>query len=55
MQCSGCGKYMPDNPCDDRNAEGLEGYIANNLPLPAKGWCSAPCYDLDNISTTKPQ
>ena len=51
MLCSGCAKEMPDNPCDDKEAGGLEGYIANNLPLPAKCWCSSDCYDLDNNST----
>ena len=51
MKCSNCGKDMPSNPCDNKDAPGLEGYIANNLPLPAKCWCSEECFNLENNST----
>lgn len=33
-------------PVLDEADEGIEGFIARNLPEPSVGWCSSVCYDL---------
>lgn len=44
MLCSTCGKLITP-PKLDPSDDGLEGYIARNLPEPEKGWCSDECYE----------
>jgi hypothetical protein len=45
IKCHVCGKPMPLNPCEGvEDEDGLEGFIARNLPLPEKAWCSDECY-----------
>lgn len=48
LKCCVCKKPMAPPPCDD-DADGMEGYIARNLPQPAKAWCSRECYDKGTI------
>jgi len=50
MKCCVCGKEIPDNPCEGQEGEdGLEGYIARNMPIPSKAWCSEVCYEKEVV------
>lgn len=53
MECNYCGKKMPDQPCVDPENSKLEEYIATQLPIPAKAWCSSDCYEYENGTKLK--
>jgi hypothetical protein len=44
IKCHSCGKEMPLNPCEGMEDEdGLEGYIAREMPVPDRAYCSDAC------------
>ncbi len=45
MLCSTCEKPI-SSPKLDKDAGGLEGYVAKNSPEPEMGWCSEECYEI---------
>ncbi len=45
LKCGGCGKPMKPMVFDEDD-DGLEGYIARNLPEPDAVFCSSECCDI---------
>jgi hypothetical protein len=51
MKCSACGKELETTELDalDECADGLEGYIARERPVPAEVYCNDECFEKRRI------
>jgi len=48
-RCDCCGKIIPSLVLDE-SADGIEGYIARNMPKPDKVFCSNVCFERGKIN-----